>query len=798
MKLVSLSLPLIGVCSDTCDSEFSSALQTNRRTSGTTPCVTVQRGAVAPVHGIFRSLDGSFEAEAVDEGAIAPVAGKFCVGNEHAALLERARSRATAGGQVESSLSGKDDFALKSLGPFNLVARDDLTVDLTNDEWSAGTSQGSLARTLELDNVASYSWLGAKEIDWAYQPDTEPAPEAGSFEKYGGFVLKNSDGETQHVLQIDNFAAADDILMTVEFSDPFWINQGDWNKCKNPAKITIPALKEQGALEYCWATSRSRKECNTGCFIYKTEVGEKKKIKYQGFSVMKQYPLKELGPFHLHARQDLVSVFKRNGKKQTWEVESTRGQSSGSQPLDDEGSNFWQQAVRLEWAYQAKSEDIIEAERPFEKYGGFVLLGSDDVVMDLLEIGSGGGDEIATLSFGDPFWINKNQWKKCSNPAPITIAALSDLGAEEYCWFTDDKMCERGCFYYKTVEGYMGFSARGFALPSLGPFPLVSREDLTSQVVLEADGWSLQGGAGSGELGSTLVTDEHGQNFWFGSDEVDWAFQNHEAADRGLGLFEQYGGFVLRSGDSVNHVMEIDVESSAPDMTLHFSMPFHITEQVWGNCKNPAPITIKALSDAGAQEYCWEVASDSCPNGCFLYKTTNGYQAFAAKDFALPSLGPFPLVARSDLLEKSEFPTLVSGQELMLDADAEKEFWLGAASVTWMFPKDDDLNRDNAVGGFEKYGGFLLKDADGQVVNVLEIDTQTSHPVLLLNFADPMHIPSAKFQDCLNHRPVTIQTLVEKGTQEYCWEGSAALESCQVGCFLYMTDAGYQAFSIRQ
>lgn len=789
MKVVSLSLPLIVACSDSCDSEFSSALQTRGRTSA--PCIAVERGAVAPVRGTFHSLDGSFDAEEVDQGTVAPVAGKFCVA-DHAALLERSRSTASAGGKVESALHRKkEDFALKSIGPFNLVPRNDIQVTLGDEDWSVEQSKGSLARSLQLDEVASYSWLGAKDVSWAYQSENA-VPGAGSFENYGGFILKNGElGDIPgFVLEIDNEASAEEVAMTLEFSHPFSIQEKHWKRCKNPAPVTIPFMVDQGALEYCWATSQSRKECETGCFLYKTKVGEE--VKYQGFSVMKQYPLKELGPFALHSRPDLISKFEKKRNKQ-WSLSGgPSGRMAATQTLGADGSNFWQQATELEWAYQPK--ETSQDEGPFEQFGGFVLMDEAGEVMDIMEIGSGGGDESMSVSFSKPFWITQRQWKKCSNPAPITIAALSEKGAKEYCWFTDDKQCERGCFYYNTVAGYMAFSARGFALPSLGPFPLIIREDLVSNMRLEGETWRLEGSTGSGELGSTLALDAHGQNFWFGSDEVDWAFQNHNQAELD-GNFEKYGGFVLKSSGTPTHVMEIDVLASEPDMTLHFTEPFHITPQAWSNCQNPAPITIAALSDVGAQEYCWETGDD-CPNGCFLYKTTSGYQAFAAKDFALKSLGPFDLVERPDLLNEAEFPTLIAGQELKLDTDAEKQFWLGAVSVTWMFPKGD-LARNAAVGGFKKYGGFLLKDAENQVMRVLEIDNQASAEkvVLTLNF-DPMHIPAAKFDSCLNHRAVTIQTLVDAGVEEYCWEGSAALESCQFGCFLYKTNSGHQAFSV--
>jgi len=417
-----------------------------------------------------------------------------------------------------------------------------------------------------------------------------------------------------------------------------------------------------------------------------------------------------------------------------------------------------------------------------------------------------------TMHFSWPFEMTEKDWLKCKNPSPVTIQHMKDAGAQEYCWEVDHDYCERGCFIYKTDKGYQGFYVKDFALTSIGPFPL---EDITSSesVTVRRKTWT------SGDFKGRISTADRkltamGRSFWFNAAEVSWAYQGRDFKS-GTNSFQQYGGFLLRSEDgAVTNVLQIgddDDNSTSTELTLEFGNPFEISRKEWRRCQNPADVTINPMLEAGAEKYCWEQHYDRCPRGCFFYKTSNGYQAFAVQNFAMASLGPFNLVGHVANTTSSDLNVSVSAGSWTLDGhsgrlSAEATInhwggWVGSEQVQWMYPADE---ADDSAGSFEKTGGFLVRQGD-QLMAIMEIEkNKTLHAAseysnVSITFDDPIHITEAQFDAGCdgNPAPITLPTLLSIRTEQYCWVVPGAQDWCgSHGCFIYKTRTGYQSFAV--
>jgi len=142
-------------------------------------------------------------------------------------------------------------------------------------------------------------------------------------------------------------------------------------------------------------------------------------------------------------------------------------------------------------------------------------------------------------------------------------------------------------------------------------------------------------------------------------DRVAWAYPDQAAYDEMLAAtgteytetmthrFLRTGAFVyLNSAGAVVAVKELEVAPPAlivaedAQLTLTFDAPQGITEdQASHSCPGGfGPITIQALRDAGAVEYCWDKSHtlSFCPHGCFHYRTEGleglGFIAFPVLD----------------------------------------------------------------------------------------------------------------------------------------------------------------------
>jgi len=194
-----------------------SGLLQSRKVSrhGSLQCLTVHKGDIAPVEGEF--IDASGDSLEVHVGDVADQDGQFCVSAEVAALLERTRGKAKAQStNLDEAIKRKrkkplrrgvmtdekinELFSLASIGPFPLVKREDLSVTqadgaftVTNNETDV-TMEGQLASTITLDGAGTDYWLGAREVDWAYQPTKVSSEDAllGSFGQYVGFVFNEA------------------------------------------------------------------------------------------------------------------------------------------------------------------------------------------------------------------------------------------------------------------------------------------------------------------------------------------------------------------------------------------------------------------------------------------------------------------------------------------------------------------------------------------------------------------------------------------------------------------------------
>lgn len=541
-----------------------------------------------------------------------------------------------------------------------------------------------------------------------------------------------------------------------------------------------------------------------------------------------KFALEQLGPFRLKQpctgpaaeEQSCVGFdsFQPDFEKRTYTVRD--GALSGvfaldrTEPLNQEGQNYWLGASKVDWAYQLIDSDNLEESTSFEKFGGFVLHASADETKGghALEIDNDATDPLMTMNFGEPFEISKAEWKACTDhliggpqdgAAKITIPSLLEKGALEYCWETNHKECERGCFMYHTKYGYQAFAVLDFAMHSLGPFPLVGRPDLIPEPTTR-DEWIRDETSAATLQVSEL--EKLGSDFWLGAHEVDWIYQK---TTKPVGKsFEDYGGFLLvDDAGIVTQALEIEVGAKKPEMTLQFEAPHHISEAEWNSCENPAKITIDALSNQGAQNYCWHVSPGKCVRGCFIYKTTNGFQGFAIKSYALESLGPFNLFDRLDLSGKVERQSAQStysingegsfklGATLPL-AGAAKDFW-GAHEVDWAYQA---LPEEPDAPPFEAYGGFLLVDEMGEITKTLQIGDPGVNGAVkteifkTLNFGSPFHITEEKWNQCSNPHDITITFLSNQGAQQYCWEVDD--KQCDFGCFLYKTTEGYQGFPV--
>jgi len=375
-----------------------------------------------------------------------------------------------------------------------------------------------------------------------------------------------------------------------------------------------------------------------------------------------------------------------------------------------------------------------------------------------------------------------------------------------------------GCFFFKTKKGYMGFAVKDFALNSLGPFRLVMRDDLVTAVpqVMEHDKHNGSNMA-LGALG------EFGRDYWLGAAEVDWVYHTNEASAK---LFEKYGGFLLRNGlekdgGTVTHALEIN-NTGEPELTLHFGEPFHVSQNKWSKCQNPHKITITALSDDGAKEYCWETDETKCKRGCFLYHTKNGYQGFPVKMMAMQSLGPFYLTARDDInLTKSNDNISWSAgngswsltgkisETLLGAADGVQpdlgpwgslgEKGMGITHVDWAYPGEGGNGQPTV---FEATGGFVLKDAAWEALQVLEIDKDAEEAKVkkTVCFGTPFYLTKENWEKCQHPSDITIDALDAAGASQYCWETDAGYQGiprCGArGCFIYDTAVGYQGFQV--
>jgi len=134
-----------------------------------------------------------------------------------------------------------------------------------------------------------------------------------------------------------------------------------------------------------------------------------------------------------------------------------------------------------------------------------------------------------------------------------------------------------------------------------------------------------------------------------------WAYQDTQGYDDMLASagtqytetmthrFLRTGGFVYLNAANeavalkeLSHAEPALTVPQAAELTLEFGEPQGITEDQ-ANHACPAgfhPITIQALIDGGALEYCWDNSGtlSFCPHGCFTYKTDTleglGYIAF--------------------------------------------------------------------------------------------------------------------------------------------------------------------------
>jgi len=424
------------------------------------------------------------------------------------------------------------------------------------------------------------------------------------------------------------------------------------------------------------------------------------------------FALHSLGPFHLVGRPDLVGVFELNGN--TWKANSATGLLATTLKTDTAGRDFWQSAFEVDWAYQPK---IVSGSGSFEKYGGFVLKAEDRSVQRLLEISpvTDSKQPEMTVNFGKPFIITAKDWNTCANPADITIRAFWDKGAQQYCWHVSTGPCERGCFYYKTTLGFQAFAVQGFALQSLGPFPLSRREDLLGLKVTNTN-WHHVGQQGSLASALPLASGD----YW-GASRIEWAYQAQNPVSNAS--FEKYGGFVaLDVTSQVTKVLEIDLLAANPELTLHFSPPFHVSSQMWDDALvngGSGEITIEFFKQAGAQRYSWFVDDKRCANGCFLYQSDTGYFGFAVvQEFAIPKLGPFPLFARDDLrrnirFNKKKLTWKLKGDVHVGSIAKTKEFqtaealqyWLGRERVDWAYQSSQvKANMLPTPGSFEMFG----------------------------------------------------------------------------------------------
>jgi len=502
------------------------------------------------------------------------------------------------------------------------------------------------------------------------------------------------------------------------------------------------------------------------------------------------FSLQQLGPFPLVHRPDVTLVKEKTTK--TWSAamdEILTGNIASTLPLSGDGLDFWLGACEVDWAYQAAEG----GSGSFEEYGGFFF---NDAVY---EIGSSDSVPEMTLHFSWPFEMTEEDWNKCSNPAPVTIAPMLAAGAQEYCWEVDHDYCSRGCFIYKTDKGYQGFAVKSFALDSIGPFYL---DEVNLPVTITGDTWTGEEHSGSVSTG-TKELGTIGRNFWFDASEVTWAYQG-ASADTSSQSFYKYGGYVLRDAEgSPTMMLEIGANSDSDNsiLTVEFGNPFEISSVEWSACQNPAPVTIDSMKELGAQEYCWEQHWDRCPRGCFFYKTTDGYQAFAVEDFAMSSLGPFHLadagVTEVDTVSGAASNTWLSGalSGKMTETASSGAFWTNAGyqGVQWLYQTTD---AQGSTESFELYGGFLV--TKGSVTTVLEIMSEAAEGTLTQGFNDPMHITWAQFDSgCgAGHAAITLEPLLTIGTEQYCWVPPGTTTHCESGCFYYKTRTGYQAFAV--
>merc|ERR1712137_682167 len=482
-----------------------------------------------------------------------------------------------------------------------------------------------------------------------------------------------------------------------------------------------------------------------------------------------------------------------------------------TEPLDDKGSMYWNGASEVDWYYQV--DGVHDNATSFEKYGGFVLKGT--LGTSKLEIDNERANPVMTLQFGEPFRISAQTWNDCVNPAPVTFQHMLDKGVRQYCWETDHDKCERGCFFYNTDSGYQGFAVHDFAFHSLGPFHLEERSDLVAHLgKVNRSEFFAQSQNEQGKTLQLALLSNQGSDFWLGAHEVDWAYQGVNVAED-AGSFEKYGGFVLIDDNgTVSHALEIFMSGSLDkhELTIQFGDPFHVSEEKWNNCQNPASITINGLLDMGAQQYCWEADADKCKRGCFLYKTTKGYQGFAVKPYSFDKLGPFKLTERPDLknfglmfnsgggqVNRSWTHGGLSGRLVgttQLSDDA-KNFWITDENfVLWAYPSDDADN--NATDSWEKTGGFLTvpRNGSGYVTYIIDGSQSEADADKIVNFGPPFHVTKEEWDQCGYSKPITLPALLSQNVMEYCWY-PVADACCTAGCFFYRTQEGYQGFGVK-
>lgn len=323
-----------------------------------------------------------------------------------------------------------------------------------------------------LSNQGSDFWLGAKEVAWAYQA-ADVAADAGSFEKYGGFVLIDEDNHVSHALEIFMEGLLDRHELTIQFGDPFHVSEETWNNCQNPASITINGLIDVGAQQYCWEADGAK--CQRGCFLYKTTKG------YQGFAV-KPYSFDSLGPFKLKeiADQNLSTIRTRtypmgiDGRVDIWWTGWSTGNASRGPLLSEDAKNFWNtDEDRVYWAYPSPDFQLGYSSAIWENMGGFLIKRNGSESVNVIDNSQSEADADKIVNFGPPFHVTKEEWEECHYSSPITIPALLSQNVMEYCWYAPgyvappnydeadaDLRCRAGCFFYKTQEGYQGFGVK--------------------------------------------------------------------------------------------------------------------------------------------------------------------------------------------------------------------------------------------------------------------------------------------------------------------------------------------------